>query len=171
MRWFSFAMLVALLLVLQSTLAPRFELFGARPDWLLVAVVFFAMHVAPREAIIGSWILGLSADLMTIERLGLMAVTYALIAMAVVSVRDYLFRRQALTQFIVTVAACVAVRLAWTVYVRLLYDPAQSVLVSLIQNVVWGSIYTAAWAPIVHQSLLRISRTLGVPRPRYTFAR
>jgi len=58
MRWLSFLLLGVVLLTLQSAVAPRIELLGARPDWLLVVVVFFAMHAPPRDAVIGAWIIG-----------------------------------------------------------------------------------------------------------------
>lgn len=170
MRWFPFALLIGVLLVLQSVVAPRLEVFGARPDWVLVVVVFLAMHATPRDAILGSWVIGLCADLMTIERLGLLAVSYAIAAMAIASVRDYLFRRRAVTQFVATLLMCLLVRLAWTVYVRVMYDPGDGIIVSLGADVVLASVYTAAWAPIVHPWLLRLSRSFGMPQPRYTYA-
>jgi rod shape-determining protein MreD len=169
MRWFPLIFLAAALLVLQSTVAPRLEVLGARPDWVLVVVVFLAMHAASREGIIASWMIGLCADLMTLERLGFLAVSYGLVAMAVASVRDYLFRRRAMTQFVTTLVACLMVRLAWTVYVRVLYDPGEGVLMSLGVDVLLASVYTALWAPIVHPVLLRLSRAIGLPQPRYTY--
>ena len=170
MRWLSFILLAATALTLQSAIAPRFELFGVRPDWLLVIVVFFAMHASPRDAAIGAWIIGGCADLMTIERLGLMALTYTLVAVAVTSVRDYVFRDRALTQLLLTLVVSVLVRLAWTVYSRLLHDPGGALFVDLVLEVVIASVYTAVWAPLLHKGLLRMSRTFGLARPRYTYA-
>ncbi|UCC29469.1 MAG: rod shape-determining protein MreD [Phycisphaerales bacterium] len=170
MRWLSFILLAATALTLQSAIAPRFELFGVRPDWLLVVVVFFAMHAPPRDAAIGAWIVGGCADLMTIERLGLMALTYTLVAVVVASVRNYVFRDRALTQLLLTLVMSVLARLAWTVYSRLLYDPGQALLVDLTLQVLMASVYTAVWAPVLHKALLRMSRVFGLARPRYTYA-
>lgn len=171
MRWLTFILLAAAALTLQSAIAPRVAPFGIRPDWLLVVVVFFALHGRAPDAVAGAWVLGMCADLMTVERAGLIALTYTLIAILVCSTREYLFRRRAGTQFFVTLAACVMVRLAWTIYYRVLYDPADSLLATLATDVAMGSLYTAVWAPPLHRGLLHISRTLGLPRPRYTYAR
>ncbi len=170
MRWLTFLLLAAVVLTLQSSLAPRLEVFGARPDWLLVVVVFFALYAPPREAAIAAWIVGAAADLMTVERLGLLALTYALVAVAVASVRDYLFRHRAVTRFVVTLVASLLVRAGWMVYRRVLYDPADRLLADLAADVLMGSIYTAAWAPLLQAGLWRMSRVFGLARPRYTYA-
>ena len=170
MRPLAFILLAAIMLTLQSSVAPRLELVGARPDWLLLVVVFLALHARASDAVIGAWIIGVCADLMTVERLGLIALSYGLVATVVVSVRDYLFRYRMVTQFVVTLAACLLVRVAWTVYHHTLYGPAGPLLVNLTMDVLLASIYTAAFAPPLHRGLLRMSRTLGLARPRYTYA-
>ena len=171
MRWLYFMLLCVVLLTLQSAGARLFELFGGRPDWLLVVVVFFAMRAPPRDAIIGAWIIGGFADLMTIERLGLLALTYGLAAVAVVSAREFIFRERALTQFLVTLVAGLSIRCAWLVYSRALYDPAAGLLMDLAVGVLFVSLYTAAWAPLCHKGLLGMSRFWGLKRSRYTYAR
>jgi rod shape-determining protein MreD len=170
MRWVTFLVLAVVVLTLQSVVAPRLELLGARPDWLLVVVVFFALRAAPRDAVLGAWVLGACADLMTIERFGLLALSYGLAGAAVTSVREYLFRSRPLTQFVVTLLVCLLLRFAWLLYRRMLYDPAGSLLVDMAIDVVTASVYTAAWAPVWHAVLGRMPRTFGLPRPRYTFA-
>ena len=166
MRWLTFLLLMVIALTLQSALAPRLEVFGVRPDWLLVVVVFFAMHATARDATFGAWLIGGCADLLTVERLGLLALSYGLAALAVLSVREYLFRHRVWPQFLVTLGACLLIRLAWTVYCRALYDPAGSLWVDLMGGIVMVSLYTALWAPVVHWVLLPMWRTLGLPRPR-----
>jgi len=107
---------------------------------------------------------------MTIERLGLVALTYVFVAVVVVAVRDYLFRDRALTRFVVTLAASLSVCLMWTVYSRIFYDRAESLFAELAVGVLLASVYTAAWAPLVHGGLTHMSRTFGLVRPRYTYA-
>ncbi len=170
MRWVTFLVLAVLVLTLQSVVAPRLELLGARADWLLVVVVFFAFHAPPRDAVLGAWVLGACADLMTVERFGLLALSYGLAGVAVTSVREYLFCRRPITQFVVTLSVCLLLRLAWLLYRRMLYDPASSLVVDVAIDVVTASVYTAAWAPVWHAVLGRMPRTFGLPRPRYTFA-
>lgn len=158
MRWLTFSLCAAAALTLQSALAPYVELFGIRPDWLLVVVVFFALYARPTEAVLGAWIIGFCADLMTIERLGLMALSYALAALLVISIRDYLFCHRPATQFAVTLMVCLMVRAVWCGYRRILYDPAESILLDGIADVAAGSIYTAGWALPVDRLLWAMSR-------------
>ena len=129
MRWLTFMLLVVVLLTAQTTLAPRLALIGARPDWLLIVIVFFALHAPAQDAVIGAWIIGGCADLMTIERPGLLALSYTLVAMAVTPIREYLFRYRALTRFVVTLLSCLLIRVGWTAYSRILSDPGESLLV------------------------------------------
>ncbi len=126
MRWLSFSILAVVVLTLQSALVPRLEVLGARPDLILVVTVFFAMHAPRRDAVLTAWLLGMIADLMTIERFGLLALSYALIAMIVASVRDFLFRYNAFSQIAVTAAASVLLGVGWLFYRRVLFDPAGS---------------------------------------------
>ena len=86
-------LLAVLALTLQSAIAPRLAIFGVRPDWILVLVVFFALHGRRRDAVIAGWSLGMCADLMSIERVGLLALSYALAAWVGYAVdRDLIWR-------------------------------------------------------------------------------
>ena len=170
MRWLSFILCSAIVLTLQSAIAPRCEILGARPDRLLVIVVVFAMHALPHDAVLGAWGIGACADLMTIERPGLLALSYTLTALCVAATREYFFRYRARTQFFVTLTACLLTHTAWLVYQRVLYDPRPNVVADFVTGVLAASLYTAAWAPLTHKLFLRMSRTFGIGRPRYTYA-
>lgn len=169
MRWLTFFLLAAVVLTLQSAVAPRLEVLGARADWLLVIVVFFSLYAPRREAVISAWIVGMAADLMTVERLGLLALSYALAAVGITSVREHLFRYRAATQFVVTLVVCLLLRAAWLVYRRVSYDMAEPFLADLTVDVL-AAIYTALWAPLLHKGLLGMSGMLGLARPRYSYA-
>ena len=162
-------LVVVALLTVQSTAAPWISLLGARPDWLLGAVVVLALHAPARDAAIGAWIIGACADLMSIERFGLIALTYLLAAMAVTSIREFLFRHRWQTQVIVTLVVCLVVRSAWLVYSRVAYAPAGSVLADGLIEVLLASVYTAAWTPLLNRGFLRLGRALGIALPRYTY--
>ena len=170
MRWLTFIMGGLAMLTLQSAVAVRVELFGARPDWLLVLVVFYAMHARAPEAAVGSWMIGVCADLMTVERVGLMAASYLAAALLVISIREYFFRFRSITQFGLTLVTCLLVRTSWCVYRWLLYEPGHTIPVDFAIDVVLASLYTAGWAPPLHKVMLAISPKLGIHRPRYTYA-
>ena len=167
MRWLTFLVLMIVALILQSALAPRIEIAGTRPDWLLVVVVFFAMHASAREALLGAWITGACADLLTIERFGVLALSYGAAAMLVLPTRDYIFRGAGWPQFLVTLGVCALIRTVWIVYYYAVYDPARSILLELAVGVLLASLYTALWAPLLHRALLPWWWTLGLPRPVY----
>ena len=170
MRWVMFILVALVVLTIQSAVAPRVELLGARPDWLLVIVVFFALHACRRDAVLAAWMVGACADLMTIERFGLIALSYVLVALCVLSCRDYLFRLSSMTQFVVTMVACFLVRSGWIVYGRVMYGFADTLLSDLMIDVIATSVYTAFWAPPVHICFLRIRGAFGLARPRYGYA-
>ncbi len=170
MRWLTFAVLAVCALTLQAAAAPRMELFAARPDFLLIVVVFLSLYAPPNNAIAAAWILGLCADLMTIERFGLIALSYGLTAMSITSIREYLFRYRLVTQAVVTFAACLLVRTAWTVYYHGLYGATVPLFTDWVVGAVLASIYTAALAPPTFRVLWPMSRSLGVTRPRPGYA-
>lgn len=170
MRWVMFMIFVIFVLTLQAAVAPRLALFGQRPDALLVIVVFFALYARPYDAVVGAWIVGLGSDLLTIERFGFLALSYASAALLVVSVREYLFRFHPITQFAMTAVTALLLQFVWLIYRRILYQPIESLPIELISSVIWASLYTACFAPPVHKVLLKLSRLFGIPQPRYTFA-
>ncbi|MCP4245596.1 MAG: rod shape-determining protein MreD [bacterium] len=165
MRWLTFAILAILVVSLQATVMPRTELFGARADLVLVLTVFYALHVRREEAMLAGWMVGALADVMTLERFGLLALSYGLAAAAVGQVRDLLFGRHPLTHFSVTLLAALLLQVAWALYRVVLGLPGGSVGLAL------GSCaYTAFWAVGVHMMLLQAPRLLGIPRPGMSFS-
>ncbi|RME36845.1 MAG: rod shape-determining protein MreD [Planctomycetota bacterium] len=170
MRWFPVVFVMLAMLTLQTAVVPHLSLLGARPDWLLVLVVFFSFHAAPHEAYTVAFLTGITADLMSVERLGLLAASYLLVSVLVVSVRGYLFRLEAATQFFTVLFACLLVRTGWMIYARIHYDFLRGAGEELLFDVLGGSLYTALWAPPWHGGLFRMVKVLGLPRPRYTFA-
>jgi len=170
MRWTTFVIVAAALLTLQTAVAPFFQVFGARPDWLFVGVVYFALYARARDAVIAAWVIGFCADLMTIERMGLVSFSYALSALCVTSVREYVFRYRALTQFTMTFCTCMLVQTAWMLYRRLMFSSTQSIWMDWLMGALLVSMYTGLWAPLLHKLLLKFSRLLGIARPRYSHA-
>ena len=107
---------------------------------------------------------------MTIERFGLIALSYGLTAMSITSIREYLFRYRVVTQTVVTLTACLLVRTAWTMYYHRLYAPPGPLLRDWLTGGVTVSLYTTALAPPAFRLLLAMSRLLGIPRPRLGYA-
>ena len=170
MRWATYVVVAALLLTMQSALAPVVEIRGVRPDWLLVGAVFLGLYVKPSHAVAAAWVLGLCADLMTVERPGLISFSYMMVAAAVSSVREYVFRYWALTQFTLTLVLALCVQTVWMMYRRTMYTPVRPLWSDWFVGAVLTSLYSAAWAPVLHRLLLQLSGLLGIARPRYSHA-
>jgi len=170
MRWISLLLLVLVVVTFQSALAPHMAIWGARPDLILLVVVFFAMHAPWRDAIIAAWVLGAAADLMTIERFGLLSLTYAMAALLVASAREYLFRYNAFSQFVVTACAASFVGLWLLIYRSLMYAPGVSLWSDALISLVVAPLYTAFFAPVVQGVMLVILGWFGLTPPRYTFS-
>jgi len=63
MRWLRFAVLVLAATILQTSPIGVISLWGVKPDLLLILLVFFAISVDPRDAIVASFAIGFAADL------------------------------------------------------------------------------------------------------------
>ncbi len=157
MRWLTFGVLAILVVSLQVTIAPRLTWFGARPDWVLVLVVFYALHAPTDRAILAGWLAGALADVMSIERFGLLSISYGLAALAVCAVREALFTRHPLTHLSVTLVAGLLVQGIWTAF-RLATGTGSAPFWPLL----WGWVYTALWAVPMHWALLKTPRLLGL---------
>ncbi|MHC5111718.1 MAG: rod shape-determining protein MreD [Planctomycetota bacterium] len=168
MRWLTFCILACMVLTLQVACAPRVALWGWRPDWLLIFVIFIAMSGKATHVVAGAWLLGLAADLMTSERLGFLALSYMAVALLVVAVREYLFCLRSTTRFATTFVLSVIVQAAWMLYVGWQYDVEHSMLVRFVAYVVPVSIYTAAWAVPIHGLLDSMTGLLGLAQPKYS---
>ncbi len=169
MRWLAFAIIAALTVTIQSAIAPRLAILGVYPDFLVVIVVFYALYARGMDPVIAAWILGFLADLMTVEQMGLMSLSYALAAYVVLAIREYLFRYHAITRFAITLAVCLGIRLMWMAYAQALYPHASWSWGGWILESLFVAIYSAVFAVPTTKLLLAIPQALGLPQRKYTF--
>ncbi|NOX58308.1 MAG: rod shape-determining protein MreD [Planctomycetes bacterium] len=171
MRWSSFAIIAVATLTAHTTLAPRLAVGGVWPDVILIVVVFFAMHARKWDAVIAAWSLGLLADLASLERFGLLSLTYALVAISVQSSRDWMFRSHPLTHAAVTFVSALVVHVVFWVYAGFSSGSVVGQPWASVGVPVGIALYTAICAPPVHAVLLRFLRWFGLDAPRYSHAR
>ncbi len=164
MKWVSFIILALVTVVVQTTIAPRFELSGARPDLTLIVVMFVALHVRGVDAITACWLLGLMADLQSCGRPGLLALLYGLAGAGIYLARDAVFRRHALTHVALALFAGLFVHGGLGIY----YLATGGAAAGLGTKVLWVALYTALWAPLIHALTLKLSPWLGIELPRYS---
>ncbi len=163
-----FSAIVAL--TVQSVAGPRLEVFGARPDWLLILVTFFAMHASGREAIVAGFCVGLAADLLTLERPGLLSLSYLLVAAFVASIREYLFVGRMTTLLALTFVCGLGLQTSWLIYRRVLYNAYAAGWEDVVISVLLVPAYSAAWAALVHFLLMPAARFCGfarIPKKRF----
>ncbi len=63
MRWLRFAVLVLVATILQTSLVGIISFRDIKPDLLVILLVFFAISIDPRDAIVASFAIGFAADL------------------------------------------------------------------------------------------------------------
>ena len=169
MRWLAFILLAVAAVILQSSALPRLTVFGARPDLLLIITIFIALYAHPQDAVAGGWGLGLLADLLSIERLGLLALTYGAVAFLVLIVREYIFKYRASSQLVLAGLLALLVQAGWLVYQGLSYGWSVGLANGSAAALAGSAAYTALFAPVVLQLLLRRARWFGFPQPRYSY--
>lgn len=167
MRWTLVIILIALTLSFQTTLAPRWAWGGARPDWVLVMVVFWAMHAPmPPAAWLGA-AMGIACDLLTVERAGVFTLSYGLTGYFLAMIRDYIFIYEAWVQILVTFLFGLMTRGSWLIYAAIQYPAPSASWWNEIGTEAWAAFYTALFAPVLHFILLKFAKLLGLRPPRY----
>ncbi len=170
MRWVSFILGSLIVLTLQSVLGPRLQIGGARPDLLLVYVLFFALYGRRLHAVLGAWGLGAVADLMTVERPGLLSLTYFAAAFLVTLVRDALFRYESVTQFAIVLLTGLVVQSGWLAYRVAVYPAFAPTWGAAALSALAAAAYTALLAPVLYRAMLRAPALFGIPRTRYAYS-
>ncbi len=161
MRWLTFALLAALAICFQTTIAPRLGTPNAYPDIMLILVIHYALHAQTADGLLAGWLMGLLVDLTTVQRFGLVAVAYGLIALIVWSIRDLMFPKHPLSHFSLTFLSCFAVQLVLRGYFHFSYH-LDAPMASVIGAALFAAAYTGLWAVPIHWFLLRYCRALGL---------
>lgn len=171
MHWLAFSITVVLTIVVQTAIAPQMRIAGVQPDFVLITVVFFALHGRGLDAVIAGWLLGFCADFQSVHRFGFLALSYGLVALGVYLIRAYLFRRNPLAHVFVTFSSGIVFYLllltALTAEAAIWggwYDRQWGLMI-------WISLYSAVLAPLVQRVMLHAASTLGLETPNYTYVR
>ncbi|MBI1827479.1 MAG: rod shape-determining protein MreD [Planctomycetes bacterium] len=166
MRWLPIVVLNAAVVALQAALGPFLAVHGIRPDWLVVMAVFWGLYARGWQGVISAWILGAVADLITIEKFGLQMLSYAMAATLVTSIRLQVFRYRWSAQFSLTLLASFLLRMAWAIYASWRFGPLGRMIPGWFAEAAFISVYSAAWAPLLHSLLLRQASWFGIPRQK-----
>src|SRR5436305_14715969 len=102
MRWLSYFILAYIMLGLQLGIGGYAQYRGAAPNLVLLVVVFISLNAPPEESMLGSFLLGVMQDLVTLQPMGLYAFSYGVVALIVSNVAQLAYREHPLTQFFMT---------------------------------------------------------------------
>jgi rod shape-determining protein MreD len=152
MRWFSYFILAYVALGVQIGAGEFLRVGGAKPDLVLLAVIYIASN-APREAALGGALgMGLMVDLVGLGPLGLYAFAYGVVAIFIVSMQEVVYREHPLAYFIVALLASLLVSTVGLVHGWI--HPPLLTLDAQFKT----ALYTALLAPIVLGILQRMKK-------------
>lgn len=166
MRWISYFILAYVMVGLQMGLAGAMQVHGARPNLVLIAVVFIALN-APRDAaLLGAFILGAMQDLTSQGALGLYAFSYGVVALMVVSTQQVALRNHPLTHVAMVLIGGMITALVLTLHAWLRPPPMSELIggAHAIRPAVGpffsSAVYSAVLAPILIWGILQRMRGL-----------
>jgi rod shape-determining protein MreD len=160
MRWPAYFLLVYVAVGLQIGLGEFLRIGGAKPDLVLLAVIFITIN-APRDAaLLGAFGIGMLQDVVKLSPLGLYALAYSLVGTVMIRMQELVSRTHPLAHFGLallggTVAAMVVLIHGW------IKGPAAPV-----GELMGGVLYTALLAPLVLAGLTAARKLFAFSRRR-----
>ena len=107
-RLLALAVVLAVAVLVQSTVLARLTLAGVRPDLLVLAVVSVAVATDPTTGAVFGFVAGLVADLLFDLPVGVSALVYTAVGFAVGTVRVYVTSHRPLVHLVLAAAASLA---------------------------------------------------------------
>jgi len=141
------AALAAIAVIADATLAPEIEVLGARPDFIVLVVVYASLLVGTRPATIVGFLAGLVVDSELPEYLGLHALALSAVGYVTGGVWDHLVRGNVFVQCTLVFGASL---LHDVVYYLVYYRNHLDMLGPfLLRYGVPGALYTAVFGAVV----------------------
>jgi len=169
MKWLPFGILACITIICQTTFVRGMAINRICADWMFILAVHYALWGPRSDAAIAAWLLGLMVDLSSLDRVGLHAFCFGAAALAIIYVRQAVFRDHPLTHVAVTLVFAFAVRLMVAFY-DWWSGPVPGSMGGVFWPAFFTALYTAAWAPYLHWPLIRMGRWTGLKSPRGYFA-
>lgn len=166
MRWVRFAILLLLVAFVQGGKLPDFVALkiGAKPDFLLILLVFFALHCYGYEAVITSFAIGFAADIAS-GSLGPYLISFGLCGATLGNLRQFIAIRRTLH----VIAAVAATALVAGLLTQLLtFFEGQSCPSGWFSLLLGMAIYSGLVAPYLFSALLSMIDWLGVKKYHFT---
>jgi rod shape-determining protein MreD len=165
MNWLAYFILAYLALGVQVALSGFVEVGGAAPNFILLGVIFIAVNGAREQALLGSFVLGLLQDMLTLHPIGTWALAYGLVALFVVSTQEVVYKEHPLTHFFLALMGGILCGVVLSVHewvYPMLHGKGSGQVGSIA---LFGSaVYSAVLAPIVLGILQRMKAAFGFRR-------
>jgi len=140
-------LLIALALLVQSTVFGHFDLFGVRPDLAMIVLIFLAGETEPVGLIWYGFFMGFLQDVYSPEYLGFNAFSMSMVAFVLSVIRERLTVENYTVKLFTTLFACMVHDVVYyTLYTRFEFP----VMVSLfVRDGLPGAVYTSVLAVLL----------------------
>jgi rod shape-determining protein MreD len=165
MRWFNFAILVLILLILQIGFGRLIGLGHQRimPDLLLMVAVILAFRGYGWSVLIACWALGLVRDLSSDAVLGTYAIGFGLMGLAVSRLHQVLYVERPLAIILVTFISGFLIEQFALLTSLIRGDIKSDQYGGLTLSILLSALFTAAMAPYAQWLILKLQRLIGLP--------
>ncbi len=144
----TFVVLCTAALILDAALAPEIEILGARPDFLVLVLIYGGLGIGVNVSVIAGFFMGLMVDSELPEYLGLNALALAITAFVAASLLDRLVKSHVLVQCCVVFGAIV---LRDTIFYTAYYRGSIDIFGHLLLRYsLVGAAYTVAIGLVIH---------------------
>ncbi len=163
MRWVNFAILVFILLVIQTSIGRIFGLGPQRiaPDLLLILAAVLVFRIGNTESLVACWILGLLKDLSCDSVLGGYALSFGLVGFLVIYLREWLYMEHPLAIMFVVFVSCFAVD-QLSFLVEQLKSSTTVDYKGQSFEMLFSALFSAALSPYGQWFLVKLSKPLGI---------
>jgi rod shape-determining protein MreD len=165
MRWVRFIITLLLAVVLQSTVVSWIRIHRVGPDLVFLIAIYYLLKAPPAEALLAAWAAGLALDLFGEARLGTFALSFGLVGLAVVRLRELVFRDHPLAQLFLVLIACQAVQVLARSLTVLVEPTVRWGIADVFLGAFYTALYTAVLAPYMLWLLGRLQNVLGLRPP------
>ena len=163
MRWFQFTIILVFLTVLNAgNLLENISLFQAKPDLLLILLVFFATKCKAFDAMIISFAIGFAADISG-TTMGPGIITFGIVGSVMSQISQMFVMKRMLHQGIVILITGLILNsfVILLMFLKIHQGPS-----SLFTAVVGSACYSALVGPFLWSILSTVAPWLGIDRSR-----
>lgn len=142
---------ILILFFLEVTVFSKFRVFGARPEILLIATMFFGFHFGRARGSEVGVVAGILKDIFSVTAFGVNAFSFLLIGFLCGSLKSKLFKENLITQSLLSCGSVYVLSAIYFLYLVCILQIAPGGMFWRISF--YKGIYTACVAPIIFLSL------------------